>query len=50
MNWLMLFKKIIVVCAEYYVKPICKLYGQNAELFIVKADDTYSYSWALKAQ
>jgi hypothetical protein len=33
----MLFKEIIVVCSEDYMKPINTLRGQNAELLNVKA-------------
>jgi hypothetical protein len=39
----MLFKEIIPVYTQNHTKPI----SQNAELLIVKVDDTYSYHWAL---
>jgi hypothetical protein len=32
------------------MKPTNTLYGQNAELPIVKTGGTYSYHWALKVQ
>jgi hypothetical protein len=47
-NWLMLFKEIIAVYSENHMKPINALCVQNAELFIVEVDGTYSYHWALK--
>jgi hypothetical protein len=42
-NWLTLFKKIIAVYSENHAKHINTLCGQNAELLIVKAGNTYSY-------
>jgi hypothetical protein len=48
-NWLMLFKEIIVVCSGNHMKPINTLCGQNAELLSAKAGDTYSYHWTLKS-
>jgi hypothetical protein len=39
----MRFKEIIADYSENHMKPIYKLCGQNAELLIVKVDDTYSY-------
>jgi hypothetical protein len=47
-NWLMLFREIIAVFSENYVKPTNMLCGQNTELLIVKARGTYSDHWALK--
>jgi hypothetical protein len=47
-NWLTLFKKIIAVYSENYMKYINTHYGQSAELLIVKTGGTYSYHWALK--
>jgi hypothetical protein len=44
----MLFKEIIAVYSENYIKPINIICGQNAELQIVEASGTYSYHWALK--
>jgi hypothetical protein len=40
--WLKLFKEIIAVCTENYMKPI------HAELVIVKAGGTYKYRYTLK--
>jgi hypothetical protein len=47
-NWLTLFREIIVVNSENHTKPINTPGGQNAELLIVKASDSYSYHWVLK--
>jgi hypothetical protein len=47
-NWLMLFKEIIVVYPKNCKKPINTLRGQNAELLIVKPGDTYSYQAFVK--
>jgi hypothetical protein len=44
----MLFKEIITAYSENNMKPINKLYGQNAEFLIVKPGGIYSYHWALK--
>jgi hypothetical protein len=40
MKWLMLFREIIDVNFESYIKPINTLCGQNAELMNVKEGDT----------
>jgi hypothetical protein len=44
----MQFWEIITVYTENHMKPINKLYRQSAELFFVKAGDTYSNHWALR--
>jgi hypothetical protein len=36
----MLFRKIIAIRSEKYIKPINTLCGQNTELLIVTAGDT----------
>jgi hypothetical protein len=46
----MLFGEIIAIYSEYHTKPTNTLCGQNAELLNIKADGTYSYNCALKAQ
>jgi hypothetical protein len=43
-NWLMLFKEIIVVYSENHTKPI----NTNSTLLTVEADGSYSYRSALK--
>jgi hypothetical protein len=43
-----LFLEIIAVYSENHTKSISTLCGHNAELLIVKAGCTYSYSWVLK--
>jgi hypothetical protein len=44
-NGLMLFKEIIAVYSENRTKAI----KYKTQVVIVKADDTYSHSWALKS-
>jgi hypothetical protein len=43
----MLFTEIIALSSENHTKPINTLYGQNAELWTVKAGGTYTYHLAL---
>jgi hypothetical protein len=47
-NWLTLFKEIIVVYTENRTKHINTLCGQNAELLNIIADGTYIYHCDLK--
>jgi hypothetical protein len=51
-SWLMLFKRIIPDYIENHMKPESIMCDQNAELLIVKAGGTYTYSyrWASKSQ
>jgi len=42
-NWLTLFRKIIAVYSENYVKPIKTIFGKYAELFLVKVGGIYTY-------
>jgi hypothetical protein len=44
----MLFKEIVSVYTENYIKPTNTLCGQNAKLLIVKAGGTYSNHKTLK--
>jgi hypothetical protein len=44
----MLLREIFTFYSENHAKPINTLYGQYAELLVVKAGGTYSYHWALK--
>jgi hypothetical protein len=45
----MLFREIIAVYSETHTKYINALFGQNAELLIVKTGGTYGYHWTLKS-
>jgi hypothetical protein len=44
----MLFREIIAIYSENYMKQINTLCGQNAELLIIIACGICSYQWALK--
>jgi len=44
----MLYRKIIAVCSEIYIKHINTLCGQNVQFVNVRPGGTYSYHWALK--
>jgi hypothetical protein len=44
----MLFREKIAVYSENHTKLINAICGQNADLPIFKACDTYSIHWALK--
>jgi hypothetical protein len=46
----MLFRETIVVYCKNHMKHINALYGNNAELWCVKASGTYRNHWALKGQ
>jgi hypothetical protein len=48
-NWLTLFKEIIAVYSQNHMKGINTLCGQNAEVLVIKAGDTYSYHCVLKS-
>jgi hypothetical protein len=47
-NRLMLFRETVAVYCENRTEHTNTLCGQNADLFNVKADDTYSFRCALK--
>lgn len=44
----MLFMKIIAVYFENHAQTINKSYGQNVELFSIRAGGTQNYNLALK--
>jgi len=44
----MLYREIIAVCSEIYIKHINTLYEQNVEFVKVKPDGTYSDHWVVK--
>jgi hypothetical protein len=41
----MLFRDIIAVCSENYIKPINTIPGKYLELLNIKAGDTHGYNW-----
>jgi hypothetical protein len=47
-TWLMLFREIMAGYSQNLTKPITTLCGQNVELLIIIACNTYSYHWTLK--
>jgi hypothetical protein len=48
-NWFVLFKEIIAVYSEKHTKTTNTLYGQSAELLVIKTSGTYSNHRALKS-
>jgi hypothetical protein len=44
----MRLRETIAVYSENHMKHTNTLYGQNAEIYYVKADGAYSKLWALK--
>jgi hypothetical protein len=47
-NWLTLFTEMITFYSHNHTKYTDTLYGQTAELLIVKGSGTYGYHWVLK--